>query len=223
MRSDEQVRNAECEVRNGEGDEQVRNAECEVRNDEQAQGMEKEEIKNEENSANGAFSTDFLNSSFLSIHSQGGGEQMRNAECEVRSDESDEQMRNAECEERNDEQRSLASLEAELAKEREARALCESRLLCIGLLDEAGLPRELGDYLATSDADETEKRVKCVAQIIKEAVNGAVRARLEAMKPPARGRGELTKKEFRELSLADMQRLYVTDRELYRRLTDTSN
>ena len=223
MRSDEQVRNAECEMRNDESDEQVRN-------DEQAQGMEKEEIKNEENSANGAFSTDFLNSSFLSIHSQGGDEQVqnakcevRNAECEMRNGESDEQMRNAECEVRNDEQRSLASLEAELAKEREARALCESRLLCIGLLDEAGLPRELGDYLATSDADETEKRVKCVAQIIKEAVNGAVRARLEAMKPPARGRGELTKKEFRELSLADMQRLYVTDRELYRRLTDTSN
>ena len=151
------------------------------------------------------------------------GEQVQNAECEVQNGEGDEQVQNAECEERNDEQRSLASLEAELAKEREARALCESRLLCIGLLDEAGLPRELGDYLATSDADETEKRVKCVAQIIKEAVNGAVRARLEAMKPPARGRGELTKKEFRELSLADMQRLYVTDRELYRRLTDTSN
>lgn len=195
-------------------DEQVRNAECEMRNDEQAQGIEKEEIKNEENSADGAFSTDFLNSSFLSIHSQGG---------DAPAGESGEQVRSAECEERNDEQRSLASLEAELAKEREARALCESRLLCIGLLDEAGLPRELGDYLATSDADETEKRVKCVAQIIKEAVNGAVRARLEAMKPPARGRGELTKKEFRELSLADMQRLYVTDRELYRRLTDTSN
>lgn len=195
-------------------DEQMRSAECEMQNDEQAQGMEKEEIKNEENSANGAVSTDFLNSSFLSIHSQGG---------DAPAGESDEQMRSAECEERNDEQRSLASLEAELAKEREARALCESRLLCIGLLDEAGLPRELGDYLATSDADETEKRVKCVAQIIKEAVNGAVRARLEAMKPPARGRGELTKKEFRELSLADMQRLYVTDRELYRRLTDTSN
>ena len=214
MRNDEQMRNAECEMRNGESGEQVRNAECEVRNDEQAQGMEKEEIKNEENSADGAFSTDFLNSSFLSIHSQGG---------DAPAGESGEQMRNAESEERNDEQRSLASLEAELAKEREARALCESRLLCIGLLDEAGLPRELGDYLATSDADETEKRVKCVAQIIKEAVNGAVRARLEAMKPPARGRGELTKKEFRELSLADMQRLYVTDRELYRRLTDTSN
>ena len=147
-------------------------------------------------------------------------EQMRNAECEVRNAESE--MRNDE-QAQGEEQRSLASLEAELAKEREARALCESRLLCIGLLDEAGLPRELGDYLATSDADETEKRVKCVAQIIKEAVNGAVRARLEAMKPPARGRGELTKKEFRELSLADMQRLYVTDRELYRRLTDTSN
>ena len=193
VRNDEQMRNAECEVRNGE---QVQNAECEMQSDEQVRSAECE---------------------------MQSDEQVRNAECEMRNGESDEQMRNAECEERNDEQRSLASLEAELAKEREARALCESRLLCIGLLDEAGLPRELGDYLATSDADETEKRVKCVAQIIKEAVNGAVRARLEAMKPPARGRGELTKKEFRELSLADMQRLYVTDRELYRRLTDTSN
>lgn len=177
-------------------DEQMRNAECEMRNDEQVRNAECE-MRNDE--------------------------QVQNAECEVQNGENDEQVQNAESEERNDEQRSLASLEAELAKEREARALCESRLLCIGLLDEAGLPRELGDYLATSDADETEKRVKCVAQIIKEAVNGAVRARLEAMKPPARGRGELTKKEFRELSLADMQRLYVTDRELYRRLTDTSN
>lgn len=195
VRNDEQMRNAECEMRNGESGEQMRN-------DEQAQNAECE-MQNAESD-----------------------EQVRNAECEVRNDEqvqNGEQMQNAESEERNDEQRSLASLEAELAKEREARALCESRLLCIGLLDEAGLPRELGDYLATSDADETEKRVKCVAQIIKEAVNGAVRARLEAMKPPARGRGELTKKEFRELSLADMQRLYVTDRELYRRLTDTSN
>ena len=122
-----------------------------------------------------------------------------------------------------EDERSIALLEAELAKEREARALCENRLLCMSLLDEAGLPRELGDYLATNDADETEKRVKCVAQIIKNAVNEAVRARLETIKTPARGRGELTRQEFKELSLADMQRLYATDKELYRALTGKNN
>ena len=172
MRSDEQVRNAECEMQN---DEQMRNAECEVQNDEQT----------------------------------------RNAECGMRNDE---QMRNAECGVRSDEQ-SVALLEAELEREREARALCENRLLCIRLLDECGLPRELGDYLATNDAVETEKRVKCVAKIIKDSVNEGVLSRLETLKTPSRSKSELTKKQFNEMSLADMQRLYVTDKELYRRLS----
>ena len=204
MRSDEQVRNAECEVQN---DEQMRNAEREMRNDEQMRNAECE-MQNDEQMRNAECEMQ-------------NDEQTRNAECEMQNDE---QERNAEREVRNDEQmrsdeQNLASLEAELEKEREARALCESKLLCIRLLDEYGLPRELGDYLATNDAVETEKRVKCVAKIIKDSVNEGVLSRLETLKTPSRSKSELTKKQFNEMSLADMQRLYVTDKELYRRLS----
>ena len=116
------------------------------------------------------------------------------------------------------EQSREAYLERELEREREARRLSEARLICLDLLDSEGLPRELGDYLTVSDEGETRKRVKDVSKIIKKAINEAVSARLETIKSPRQGKSPMTRADFKGLSLADMQRLYVTDKELYKQL-----
>ncbi len=116
------------------------------------------------------------------------------------------------------EQSREAYLERELEREREARRLSEARLVCLDLLDSEGLPRELGDYLTVSDEGETRKRVKDVSKIIKKAINEAVSARLETIKSPRQGKSPMTRADFKGLSLADMQRLYVTDKELYKQL-----
>lgn len=116
------------------------------------------------------------------------------------------------------EQSREAYLERELEREREARRLSEARLVCLDLLDSEGLPRELGDYLTVSDEGETRKRVKDVSKIIKKAINEAVSARLETIKSPRQGKRPMTRADFKGLSLADMQRLYVTDKELYKQL-----
>jgi hypothetical protein len=149
--------------------------------------------------------------------------EVRSEECGVRGDEALGEENSTQSVEKEDFSEERARLEAELAREREARELCQNQLLCQRLLDEHGLPRELGEYLATNDAVETEKRVNCVAQIIKSSINEGVLARLETLKSPARGKSSITKKQFNELSLADMQRLYVTDRELYKRLSQKNN
>lgn len=148
--------------------------------------------------------------------------ELQATETEIAEQAQEEQAPLSESEQGKDTEKPIdtAELERELEKEREARLLCENKLLCMGLLEENGMPRELCDYLTVSDEGETRKRVECVSKIIKSAINEGVSQRLATIKSPTQGKNEMTKKEFKGLSLADMQRLYKTDRELYKQLTN---
>lgn len=112
------------------------------------------------------------------------------------------------------------SLEAELEAERKKRKISENKLLCISLLQEHSLPSELCDILTSESAEETQKRVESVSKFVKKAINEQVRARLATISTPQQGKPAMTRAEFKRLSLSERQRLYVTDRELYRQLSN---
>lgn len=110
-------------------------------------------------------------------------------------------------------------LVAELERERAIRKTSENKLLCIKLLKESSLPSELCDYLTGDSEAETQKRVKEVSAIIKKAVNEQVKSRLATISTPSQGKTTMTRAQFKTLSLAERQRLYLSDRELYKQLS----
>lgn len=114
----------------------------------------------------------------------------------------------------------LEELTRELEREREARLISENKLLCISILEENSLPRELCEYLTAPSEEETRKRAVEISKIIKRAVNDEVGARLATVKTPSQSKNSMTRAEFKSLSLSDMQRLYKTDKELYKELTN---
>ena len=113
----------------------------------------------------------------------------------------------------------LEALRAELEKERSLRVRGEVKLACISLLEEHSLPLSLCDILTCDSVEETQARVEEVSKIVREAVFEQVCARLATIPTPSEGGHAMTVAEFKSLSLADMQRLYKTDKELYNELS----
>ena len=110
-------------------------------------------------------------------------------------------------------------LEIELERERSLRKISENKILCLSLLQKQGLPMELCDLLVCENEDETRKRVEDVSKFVKKAINEEVSKRLATIKAPSEGKSSMTRAEFKTLSQSDMQRLYKTDKQLYRELS----
>lgn len=110
-------------------------------------------------------------------------------------------------------------LAVELEKERAQRIATENKLYCMQLLEKNALPRELCDYLTANSESETQKRVNEVSEIIKRTVNEQIKSRLATINTPSQGKTTMSKSQFRTLSLAERQKLYITDKELYKQLS----
>ena len=119
--------------------------------------------------------------------------------------------------------RDVSALEKELEKERTMRIKSENRLFCIALLTKYALPAELSDYLTAENEEETRKRVESVSKLVKKAINDEVSRHISTVKPEAEGKSTMTRAEFKSLSLSDMQKLYRTDKELYKELSSKNN
>ena len=121
--------------------------------------------------------------------------------------------------EREDLIREKKALEMELEAERKMRRLSENRLYCSQLLKKHALPESLRDYLTLESEEEMEKIVADVAKIVKKAINDEIFERLATIPTPTEGKNSMTREEFKNLSLIDMQKLYKTDKELYKELS----
>ncbi len=108
---------------------------------------------------------------------------------------------------------------AELEAERALRRRGECKLACIALLEEHSLPISLCDYLTGDSIEETQMRVNEVSKIVRDAISEEVKRRLATVPTPCESPCTMSRSEFKALSLADMQRLYVTDKELYNQLS----
>ena len=85
------------------------------------------------------------------------------------------------------------------------------------------MPAELSDYLTAENEEETRKRVESVSKLVKKAINDEVSRHISTVKPEAEGKSTMTRAEFKSLSLSDMQKLYRTDKELYKELSSKNN
>ena len=117
------------------------------------------------------------------------------------------------------EERAEIDLAKELEMERAQRIATENKLYCIQLLEQSALPRELCDYLTANNEEETQKRVKDVSEIIKKAVNEQLKSRLATIHTPSQGKTVMSKSQFKSLSLAERQKIYRMDKDLYNRLS----
>lgn len=126
---------------------------------------------------------------------------------------------------KGDEQKSaevISELERELEREKRARLAFEAQLLCTSLLEGEGLPRELAEYLNADTPDEAERIIKGISQVIKQAINDGIKSRLATLSTPIRSKNEMTRAEFKSLSLAQRQELYRLDKDLYKQLTNNN-
>ena len=130
-----------------------------------------------------------------------------------------------EYQDKGDEQKSaevISELERELEREKRARLAFEAQLLCTSLLEGEGLPRELAEYLNADTPDEAERIIKGISQVIKQAINDGIKSRLATLSTPIRSKNEMTRAEFKSLSLAQRQELYRLDKDLYKQLTNNN-
>lgn len=121
--------------------------------------------------------------------------------------------------EENEQQSTPIDLERELEAERQKRIKSENKLHCIKLLKECSLPSELCDYLTGDSEQETQKRVEEVSAIIKKAINEQLKSRLATISTPSQGKTAMTRARFKTLSLAERQKLYLSNKDLYRQLS----
>lgn len=137
----------------------------------------------------------------------------------------DKERQDKEHQDKGDEQKSaevISELERELEREKRARLAFEAQLLCTSLLEGEGLPRELAEYLNADTPDEAERIIKGISQVIKQAINDGIKSRLATLSTPIRSKNEMTRAEFKSLSLAQRQELYRLDKDLYKQLTNNN-
>lgn len=120
----------------------------------------------------------------------------------------------------------------ELAKEKQKIAEERAELDRIKLLQQTQLelanrevPREFAEWIVGADAESTNDRIKALKEIWDQAIANTLNTKLAGRAPRIQSDDEkpdtrLSKSEFKKMSLADQQKLFVEDPELYKKLTE---
>lgn len=90
------------------------------------------------------------------------------------------------------------------------------------VLSSRGLPAEFCDLIhITDDIEESQTRIDALDKLFKAAVANEVKRRLANGTPNVgTSSGELTKDEFTKMSLAEKQKLFIKNPELYKKFTN---
>lgn len=111
----------------------------------------------------------------------------------------------------------IAELQEQLAKFEIERNKSELK----SVLSSRGLSAEFADIIAiTDDIEASQANIDRLDKLFKAAVKAEVEKRLAGSAPKGNGgkTAEITKDDARNMSIAERQRLYNTDRELYNKL-----
>lgn len=91
------------------------------------------------------------------------------------------------------------------------------------VLSSRGLSAEFADIIQIGeDMEEAQQHIEKLDKLFKEAVNAEVKRRISSTTPNMgtnTDRGELDKKKFSALSIAEQNRIYRENPELYKKLT----
>jgi len=106
------------------------------------------------------------------------------------------------------------------AREKEL-ALRENKLSAIEVLSSKGIPTSFVDLVLADTAEEMNKRISVLDTEFKKAVSEAVKAKLSSSTPrvaTVQSEG-LTKEQFKAMSVAQKNDLYIKNPELFRELS----
>ena len=114
----------------------------------------------------------------------------------------------------------LDKREKEIAEREERLALAESKNEASKILAEKGLSLSLVDLIVNKDAEAMNANIKLLDKAFKDSVKNEVERRLAQGAPtnPPTANNGMTKEQFRKLSIAEQQRIYNSDKELYNSL-----
>ena len=114
----------------------------------------------------------------------------------------------------------LQDLLSELEAERARRIQAENKYECIRYLEEKGLPLSLVNVIGENSLDAMKGAIDTLSQIVGERVRDEVKSRLTSVTPPPARSMSPSYSDFQKMSLGDMQKIYSTDKQLYRELTN---
>ena len=114
----------------------------------------------------------------------------------------------------------LSLREQAIAEKERQLTLAENTNTAQKILGDKGLDLDLVEFVVADDAEEMNRRINKLARIINANIKSGVEKRLGGRTPAAGSANPatLTKEQFKNLSLLEKQRLYDTDRELYKQL-----
>lgn len=111
----------------------------------------------------------------------------------------------------------IAELQEQLAKFEIERNKSELK----SVLSSRGLSAEFADIISiTDDIEASQANIDCLDRLFKAAVKAEVEKRLAGSAPKGNGgnSAEITKDDAKNMSIAERQRLFNTDRALYNKL-----
>jgi len=111
----------------------------------------------------------------------------------------------------------LEQREKAIAEKERALTLAENKNEASKILAEKDIDLSLVDFVVAEDADTMNENIKKLDKAIKASVAKRLAGK-SPTKAPEQNEG-LTKDAFRKMSLAEQNRLFVSDPELYKKLT----
>ena len=123
------------------------------------------------------------------------------------------------------EERAKAEFEKEKAKfeeERKAYLREKLELQVAKELTDNNLPAQFSKYLTGNDAESSKENIKEFTELFNNALEKLVNERLKGQTPSlgkAPQNAEISKADFRKMTILERQKLYERDRELYERLS----
>ena len=123
------------------------------------------------------------------------------------------------------EERAKAEFEKEKAKfeeERKAYLREKLELQVAKELTDNNLPAQFSKYLTGNDAESSKENIKEFTELFNKSLEKLVNERLKGQTPSlgkAPQNAEISKADFRKMTILERQKLYERDRELYERLS----
>lgn len=114
----------------------------------------------------------------------------------------------------------LNQKEQELTQKENRIKLAENKLSCISTLTEKNIPIQLADLVLDVDTKTMNSKITILESVFNTAIQSEVEKRLSGSTPSISTTkiDGMTKEQFRKLSLAEQQKLYTTNKELYESL-----
>lgn len=114
----------------------------------------------------------------------------------------------------------LDEKEKELQKKEEKLKLYENKLSCTSILSEKNIPVEFADLVLDIDKSVMKDKISILENTFNKAVQAEVEKRLTSTSPRINMQdiGGMTKEKFKKLSIAEQQKIYMEDKDLYNSL-----